>query len=375
MGVWVDVAQAGPSGGVFEEFAVLSYVLLVASALGLTGWLYIRRTAELSTARAPLENTAQDRHGPAAEPQPRPSIDAVNLGAVNASLAERLWKYSYSSTARTKSTQRMDDLVRGNVNAILQVDTLDHDYFPRRPTLMSELMRAIDNPDVEAAKLSRLISLDPVLTGEVLRLANSSLYRVSPAPIDTVQRAIAICGVDALRAMLAAAMLRPVFRANSKNFPRLPRALWSRTERAARAAELFALSTSPELRFESQMVVLVNAIGPLVVYSAVIDVYSRNSLFQPNPALCVALTSELAAHMAQRVAKDWEMSPRLIAALEKSGEEPLTRALYVGELLGTLSYLESQTVISERERSDLLDAAGLQSALVSPIWNVLQSKR
>jgi len=354
---------------------VLSYGLLIASALGLSGWLYFRRTSEVSTVPVPLKNSEHDRPGAGADTHPSPSIDAGKLGAANTSLSERLWKYSYSSSAKTKSTQRMDDLVRGNVNAILQVDTLDHDYFPRRPTLMSELLRAVDDPGVASAKLSRLISLDPVLTGEILRLANSSLYRVSPAPIDTVQRAIAICGVDALRTMLAAAMLRPVFRANSKNFPRLPRVLWSRTERAARAAELYALGTSPELRFEGQMVVLLNAIGPLVVYSAIVDVYSRNNLFQPNPALCVALTSELAAQMAQRVAMDWEMSPRLIAALKESGEEPLTKALYVGELLGTLSYLASQTVISEQQRSDLLDGAGLQSEMVSPIWDVLQAKR
>jgi HD-like signal output (HDOD) protein len=354
---------------------MLPFGLLIASALGLAAWFYVRRTAELSAAGGAPPGSAHARHGSAAHTPAAAVPDAARLAAANASAADRLWKYSYASATRVKSTQRMDDLVRSNVLAILQVDTLDHNYFPRRPTLMSELMRAVDDPEAACDKLSRMIAHDPVLTGDVLRLANSSLYRVSQTPIDTVQRAIAVCGMDALRAMLAAAMLRPVFRATSKNFPRLPRALWSRTERAARAAELYALGTFPGLRFESQMVVLINAIGPLVVYSAAVDVYARNSLFQSNPALCVALTSELAPQMAQRVAKDWEMSPRLVSALEKSAGEPLTQALDVGELLGTLSYLESQTVISSSERAQLLDAAGLPPGMVSPIWDVLETKR
>jgi len=349
--------------------------LVIASALGLAGWAYFRWTAQLSAADGSAERAAEDQTGAANVVTPNPQIDTDLLAGANALLCERLWKYGYSTPVRTKSSQRMDDLVRGNVCAILQVDTLDHAYFPRRPTLMSELMRAVDDPVTASAKLARMIAHDPVLTGDVLRLANSSLYRVSPAPIDTVQRAIAVCGVDALRTMLAAAMLRPVFRATSKNFPRFPRALWSRTERAARAAELHALRWSPELRFESQMVVLVKAIGPLVVYSAVVDVYSRNPIFQPNPALCVALTSELAPQMAQRVATDWEMSPRLVAALEKSSDDALTQALNVGELLGTLSYLESQTVISREERADFIASATLTPDRADRIWDALAAKR
>jgi HD-like signal output (HDOD) protein len=348
--------------------------ILIAGLLGLAAWHYFRRTVEASAAAGPLPARARKVRAEAAGASPEQPIDTARLAAVNATAAARLWKHSYGTAARIKSTERMNDLVRGNVVAILQVDTLNHDYFPRRPALMSELMRAVDDPDAASAKLSRIISHDPVLTGDVLRLANSSLYRVSSSPIDSVQRAIAVCGVDALRAMLAAIMLRPVFRATSKNFPRLPRVLWGRTELAARAAELYALRASAELRFESQMIVLVNALGPLVVHSAVVDVYSRNSLFQPNPALCVTLTSELAPQMAQRVAQDWEMPPRFIAALDGSGEASLATALHVGELLGTLCYLESQTVLSNEERSDLLDSSGLLPALVKPIWDALAAK-
>ncbi len=303
-----------------------------------------------------------------------PSAGA-SLGSVNSAAAERLWRLAFAAPPRSagdapaasRAAVVVHGRVRANVTAMLQVDALDPNYFPRRPVLMPQLLQAVEDPRVESKKLSRIIAHDPVLTADVLRLANSSLYRVSSTPIESIQRAIVVCGVDALRGILAAAMLRPVFRATRKNFPRLPRMLWERTERASRAAELYAAAKAPQDRFEAQLAVLLGALGPLVVYSAALDVYSRNAHFAPSGELCVELIGALAPEISTRVARDWQVSSRLCAALENSPAEPLTAARHAGELLGTLSLLESQTVISNEERLDLVKAAGLPADLANDI--------
>jgi len=299
------------------------------------------------------------------------AVDALQIETASARASLRLWGLAFATPVEDPAYEPTDDLVRSNVTAMLKVDTLDPRLFPRRPALMPQLMQAVNDPGAAAERLSRIVAHDPVLAADVLRLANSSLYRSSPAPIETIQRAIVVCGVDGLRGMLAAAMLRPVFRASSKNFPRLPRLLWDRTERAARAAELYAVQASPADRFEAQLVVLLCALGPLVVYGAVVDVYSRNPGFAPNGPLCVALTAELAPSLSLHVARDWESSPRLQAALENSPTEPLTSARHLGELFGTLSLLEAQTVISADERRESLAAAGLSEALAQSTWAAL----
>jgi len=63
--------------------------------------------------------------------------------------------------------------------------------------------------------------------------------------------------------------------------------------------------------------------------------------------------------------------PRLVAALTKSSGESLAAALHVGELLGTLSLLESQAVISRGERLDIVKDAGLSEDLTEGIWGRL----
>ena len=348
---------------------MIEIAVLIASALGIAGWLVLRR-ATATALVSPRTGEASDIV-PGAAALATASIEAMRLNTANNSAADRLWRLAFGAPSQGRASESSDRLVRDNILSMLQVDTLDPNYFPRRPALMLQLMQAVDDPSAASDRLSRIIARDPVLTADVLRLASSNLYRTSPEPIETIQRAIGVCGVEALRGILAVAMMRPVFRATRKNFPRLPRMLWERTEHATRMAELYAMETSPGDRFEAQLVVLLNALGPLVVYSASLDVYSRNPDFSPNPALFVDLIGDFGSQMAQRIARDWETSPRLVAALEQSGEDSLTTALRVGELLGTLSFLESQTVISREERCDLMNEAGIPAELASAIWAVL----
>jgi HD-like signal output (HDOD) protein len=358
--------------------------ILIAVLAALAGWLVFRRlrrskvAISAGAARAPSPGSAPAPTvpvpGTAAAGQPAMAgmqTEASMLETASDAMAQRLWRLAFVAPTVAPPLVRAHARVRDLIYAVLQVDELDPNYFPRRPTLMPQLMQAVNDPNTASDKLSRMIAHDPVLTADVLRLANSSLYRTSPAPIESIQRAIVVCGVDALRGILATAMLRPVFRASRTNFPRLPRMLWERTERAARAAELYAAKMHPEDRFEAQLLVLLRALGPLVVYSAALDGYSRAPRLTPNPTLFVELVCSLAPQMSQRIARDWETSPRLVAALTKASGESLAGALHVGELLGTLSLLESQAVISSVERLDIVKSAGLPADLTEGIWTRL----
>jgi HD-like signal output (HDOD) protein len=330
----------------------------------LVGWALLRsRSPATLSVAAPLD---------AATPTTQMTFQHDALCRVNAETSERLWRVAFAAPAKPETPSAKADSarqrIRDNVIAILAVDTVQPDYFPRRPALLTQLLQAVDDPHAESEKLSRIVAHDPVLAAEIVRLANSSLYRTSPVPVETVQRAIVVCGVEALRGMAAAAMLRPTFRATRKNFPRLPRILWERTERASRAAELYCLEFNPQDRFEAQLAVLLGALGPLVVYGATLDVYSRNPHFTPNGDLCVELVSELSSQLSTRVARDWGASPRLVAALENESAEPLTVARNAGELLGTLSLLESQSVISSDERTSFVTTAGIPATIADAIW-------
>ena len=346
---------------------MLVAAIVIASLLaGFGAWTVYRRYGRSTGDAAAAADRPKGRDAAA------PTVtDNSRVESANSLLTERLWKLAFSAPTHAQSLEAEHVEIRKFVSAILECDTVDPKLFPRRPTLMPQLLRVVEDPRTATEKISRMVAHDPVLTSDILRLANSPLYRTSPAPIETIQRAIVVLGVDALRGLVATAMLQPVFRATRSNFPRFPRTLWERTERAARAAEMHAMNSHPKDRFEAQLVILLSALGPLVVYGAALDAYSHRPEIAPSSALLVSLTVALGPQMSLRIARHWEASPRLIAAIEKDPEESLSLSLCTGELLGTLSLLETQNVISRNDSLAAATAAGLSEVIVTPILTQL----
>jgi HD-like signal output (HDOD) protein len=339
------------------------WITIGAALLAGLGYLAVLRRR----ARRPVaaEHALRDNWDvPAATGAPG-SFDTSKIAAANSAQTERLWRLAFVAPAQSEALPEADLEVRNQVFAVLGGTRLDAKFFPRRPTLMPQLMQAVQDPTAATERLSRIVAHDPVLAADVLRLANSSRFRTTAQPIETIQRAIVVMGVDALRGLLAVAMMQPVFRASRNNFPRFPRMLWERTERAARAANSFSMRVRPEDRFESQLAILLSALGPLVVYGAALDIYSQSPEMRPNPSLMVELTSTLGNQMALHIAQQWETSPRLAAAIERSPREPMALALSVGELLGTLSMLEAQHVVTADEALEIANSVELGSELAA----------
>jgi HD-like signal output (HDOD) protein len=349
-------------------------VILISAFLGTLGLWAARHRRRQPQIQIAGNSPGESRPVPSTAPHAAatPCFDATAMDSAISLMTERLWRLAYAAPLHGESPAPAHARVREAVFSMLHMEKLDHKYFPRRPTLMPQLLRAMEDPRAATDKLSRIVAHDPVLAADVLRLSNSSLYRLTPAPSETLQRAIVVLGAEALRGLVATAMLQPIFRATRTNFPRFPRMLWERTERASRAAELYARMTRPRDRFEAQLAVLLNALGPLVAYGAALDVYATRPALTPDPTLCVSLTSALGPQFSLRIARHWETSSRLLDALAKVPEESLSTALRIGELLGTLSLLETHEVISHDEAVVAATQAGVAQSVFLSIYGQLQ---
>ena len=73
---------------------------------------------------------------------------------------------------------------------------------PSIPKVVQELLRAFDDPNVDGATIAAKLQLDQALTAKVLRMANSSFYG-GTRKIASVNDAVVLLGVDALRTMVA----------------------------------------------------------------------------------------------------------------------------------------------------------------------------
>ena len=167
------------------------------------------------------------------------------LAAALKSLSTTLWASALSAVRFEFEVPPGHEAVMLAARKALAADPLADRYFPRRPLLMPQLLAAVNDPDAPPLKLAEIIAQDPVLTGNILRLANSVYFRLSSVPVESIQRAVVVCGTDGLQSLAATALVQPVFRAGSEQHSRFPAVLWERCTQASIAAEMCARKWCP----------------------------------------------------------------------------------------------------------------------------------
>jgi HD-like signal output (HDOD) protein len=249
----------------------------------------------------------------------------------------------------------------------------------RRPMMLPQLLRAVHDKRSTSHQMANIFARDPALAGNLLKVANSPVYRVSEDPVESLDRAVAMLGTDGLHSLIATALVQPVFKLAATHYPRFPEIVWEHTFRAASAAENHAAQVENGDPFAAQLLALTMGLGAIVVYRIVID-RSRTLLDgrAPHPAVIIALIDSQCAGVAKRVAASWELSDRVLTALEEQRPRgpsqeaqdptPLGRSLAFGRKLAALAVLHEHGRISEDTVRASMAADGPLPEQFDSIW-------
>ncbi len=82
---------------------------------------------------------------------------------------------------------------------------------PSLPTSVTKVLEICNRPDTSPNDLNRVISLDPVLTGQVMKLINSAYYAL-PNRITSLTRAIIMLGINTVKNLALATSVLSTFR-------------------------------------------------------------------------------------------------------------------------------------------------------------------
>ncbi len=97
----------------------------------------------------------------------------------------------------------------------------------RRPMMLPQLLRAVHDKKSTQHQLADIFARDPALAGNLLKVANSPVYRVSEDPVESLDRAVAMLGTDGLHSLIATALVQPVFKLAATDYPRFPEIVWN----------------------------------------------------------------------------------------------------------------------------------------------------
>ncbi|MGC8121385.1 HDOD domain-containing protein [Marinobacter sp. VGCF2001] len=213
---------------------------------------------------------------------------------------------------------------------------------PRKPGSLPMLMRALSNEATDRKELTRIILDDPSLTDQLLQIANSPYFRLSDHVIETVDQAVFVLGVDGIRNVIAAAVMRPMMAARNSREALFAQRAWRWGLTCARAAEMIA-----GIHKDDTSAHFMAGLLPALAYITLRRELGRicrthGSGSEPSPALLKTALSRYQWTTCQLLANIWNLPPKYHAWL-LSAERPAPRqahtALTDGLLLGTREVL------------------------------------
>ncbi len=250
-------------------------------------------------------------------------------------------------------------------------------YTPHRPSLLPQLMEAVNDEEASLRALSRIVSQDPQLTGDLLRTANSTMYRVSATPVESVERAAALLGTTGIRTLMATTLVQPLTRGGGR-LGQFGDIIWEYSLYSASAAEAWAARSQDADPFAAHLLALMHGLGGVTVYRVLADLYAANPSLPRHGATIVGALHTNAAVTAARIAANWGLSERTRQALEsQSSAAPvvdpsaLSKALQFGLVTGAVTLLCRHQKLTEAEALQQIDAAGFGGAQSVRVWDRL----
>jgi HD-like signal output (HDOD) protein len=236
--------------------------------------------------------------------------------------------------------KRLDELCGG--------DRFDITSLPRLPEVLPQLLRLLKSDNSDGTKVAKLISRDPVLVGEVMRVSRSAHYRTA-RPISSLQHAVVLLGQDGLRQMVTQHVMKPILQASAGMLGHAAgQRLWDHAERCAHASMFLAKGHGDPFEAYLAGVVCNAGVGAMV---RVLDQEAPPTLGVFSRSFLMAYVS-MASHLTLRAARHWELPPNVIEALrerlEVRSRAPVTElgnALLAADHLAMIQMLAENHVI------------------------------
>lgn len=166
------------------------------------------------------------------------------------------------STAATPRDQIVSDAIR----EISHIATL--------PEITLKIVELVENPKSTAQDLHKVISNDPALCSRILKVVNSSFYGL-PGQIGSINRAIVMLGLNAVKNIAIAASLAKLFRGGDLTPNFSAKGLWLHSVATAATAKLLTDRLKLGVHDEAFLSGLIHDIGLMVEMQ-----YDRNKLIE-----------------------------------------------------------------------------------------------
>lgn len=202
------------------------------------------------------------------------------------------------ATPDSKANRLAKNSLYLNCYKYMQSDQL---ALPTIPDVSVKIRRAINEPNANSAKISRVVQVDPSITARLIKIANSPLYR-GRRKIESCPEALTRLGLKAAQDIITAFALKAVFVAKTPAIRKKMQDLWGHSAHVASISAVLAHKTPGFDPDRAMLAGLIHDIGivPILAYA------DRQPEILAEPADLAETVRELRAMIGVHIIRKWD---------------------------------------------------------------------
>jgi HD-like signal output (HDOD) protein len=224
-----------------------------------------------------------------------------------------------SNQPRSALPSSLDELDLSDAEGVLlgklyQACKQDKLALPTLPKVARAIQEAMQDPDITSARLARIVQVDLAVTGGLIRLANSVIYR-GVNSIPDVRNAIIRLGMEVTRSAVMSLSMQQLFRTKSPLMKHRMKAAWNRSVHVSALSYVIARHCSKFSPEQAMLAGLVHDVGVIPI----LDYVSRNEIEVGEDELEAAII-KLHRLVGELVVGYWGLGPEINEIVRHSGD-------------------------------------------------------
>ncbi len=214
------------------------------------------------------------------------------------------------------------------------------------PTSLNATMRirhALNDPDISNDSVARIVSAEPVLSAQILRLSNSAAKNPSGKRISDLKNATMLLGFAVVRnAAITVGMKQLMEHKSSGKSSQLIEGLWNRSLRVAVLSQVIAKNLSKLSPDKAMVAGLLHDIGKFYILNRA---HHYQDLFVSEKAIW-ELVDQWHASIGAAILENWEIDDDIRVAVmdHLSSEMALTNKPGLTDIVATANFLDAHFV-------------------------------
>jgi len=302
------------------------------------------------------------------------SLEDIDLGTA-------FYDVVFGDVERSGGLNELEQVVCSEIDVTLEGAKSLTDLVPALPKQLIELTQALSSESTDFDVVMRLIREDVALAGEVLKAANSPLYRRSTGPVESISKAVSILGLVNIANIVSTVLAQRVMSVAPIYFKLFGQKIWNHSLQCAAACQSLYGTHDPCL---CHFLGLIHDIGKIAIFPALVEgLKSVDPDIKPGGQLFKDRMTDYSLWLSWKIAEEWGLPEPLVTALNQQRSrsqctaqpDSLGELLYHANLCSEVDMLIAAGTISLDEGTLALQRSGLSEDSIFTFYAAIESGR